>query len=94
MTDLDTLLNANAAPAVRSDLSSRILAAAQTAEPANDTASPRRWWSLGGIAAIAVMAAVFIVQPTSDPISDWEQIADGSGFSDLYEWVEGDDLIQ
>ena len=21
----------------------------------------------------------------------WEQIADGSGFSDLYDWVEGED---
>ena len=94
MTDLDTLLNANQAPAVRSDLSSRILAAAQTVEPANDTASRRPWWSVGAVAAMAVMAAIFIILPSSGPAADWEQLADGSGFSDLYEWVEGEELSQ
>ena len=91
MTDLETLLDQNPAPAARSDLSARILAAVETAEPANDTATRRSWWSIGGIAAMAVMAAVFIFQPTSHPTTEWEQIADGSGFSDLYDWVEGED---
>lgn len=94
MTDLNTLLNANTAPNVRQDVSARILASAQTAQPANDTISPRRWWSVGSVVAMALMAAIFIIQPTSDPSSEWEQIADGSGFSDLYEWVEGDTLVQ
>ena len=94
MTDLNTLLNANPAPAARSGLSARILAAAETAEPANDTVSRRPWWGMGGIAAMAIMAAVFIAQPTSSPSADWEQIADGSGFLDLYEWVEGEDITQ
>ena len=94
MTDLDTLLTENQAPAVRNDLSARILAAAETAEPANDTVSRRPWWSMGGIAAMAVMAAIFIVQPTSDTSAEWEQIADGSGFSELYDWVEGEDSTQ
>ena len=40
---------------------------------------------------MAVMTAIFIIQPVSDPAADWEQLADGSGFSDLYEWVEGTD---
>ena len=91
MTDLDTLLNANAAPSARSSLSSRILAATETAKPANDTSSRRPLWSGIGVAAMAVMAAIFIFQPTSDPASEWEQLADGSGFADLYEWVEGED---
>lgn len=91
MRDLDTLLNENTAPTVRGDLSSRILAAAETAEPANDTGSKRPWYAVTGIAAMAVMAAFFFVQPGSDSVTDWEQIADGSGFSDLYEWVEGEE---
>ena len=91
MTDLDTLLDQNPAPAARGNLASRILAAAESAEPANDTATHRSWWSVGGVAAMAIMAAVFIFQPTSDPATEWEQIADGSGFSDLYDWVEGED---
>ena len=94
MTDLDTLLDTNPAPRVRKSLSTRILAAADVAEPANDTVSRRPWWSLGGIAAMAVMATFFFVQPSFDTALEdehaeaWEQIADGSGFSDLYAWVE------
>lgn len=88
MTDLDKLLNANPAPAVRKSLSSQILAAAETVQPANDTISKRPWWSLAGVAAIAVMTAVFVIQPNSTPADEWQQIADNSGFSDLYEWVE------
>jgi hypothetical protein len=97
MTDLDTLLESNPAPSVRGNLSTRILAAANQAEPANDTRSRRPWWSLGGIAAMAIMATLFVVQPSSHSVLDdaaaeaWEQIADGSGFSDLYDWVEGED---
>jgi hypothetical protein len=91
MTDLDTLLDQNTAPSVSGGLSSRILAAAETVQPANDVISPRRWWAAGGIAAMAVMAALFVIQPTSEPSTDWVQIADGSGFSELYEWVEGDE---
>lgn len=94
MTDLNTLLDQNAAPSVRSSLSSRILSAAETAQPANDVASRRPWWSVGGVAAMAIMATLFIIQPTSDASTDWVQIADGSGFSELYEWVEGEDLGQ
>ena len=90
MTDLNTLLDQNTAPTVRASLSSQILAAAETAAPANDVVSRRPWWSLGGIAAMAVMATVFFIQPGSDPAADWEQLADGSGFTELYEWVEGD----
>lgn len=91
MTDLDILLNENTAPAVRRDLSKRILTAVEKIEPANDKMTRRPWWSLSGIAALAIMAAMFIFQPASEPTTDWEQIADGAGFSDLYEWVEGDD---
>lgn len=91
MKDLDTLLNENPAPSVRGGLSSRILAAAETVQPANDTVSRRPWYAATGVAAIAVMAAFFFTQPTADPSTDWEQIADGSGFSDLYEWVEGEE---
>lgn len=91
MTELDYLLNENQAPNVRADLSARILSAAETVEPANDTASHRPWYALTGLAAMAVMAAIFFVQPTAEPDVNWAQIADGSGFSDLYEWVEGED---
>jgi len=91
MTELENLLNENQAPSVRRDLSARILSAAETVEPANDTASRRPWYAFTGLAAMAVMAAIFFVQPTSEPDVNWEQIADGSGFSDLYEWVEGED---
>lgn len=95
MTDLDTLLKSNPAPRVQGDVSARILAEADKVEPANDTVSRRPWWSLGGIAAMAVMATIFFVQPSFNTASEdgheeaWEQIADGSGFSDLYAWVEG-----
>ncbi len=97
MTDLDTLLKSNPAPAVRNQLSAQILAAAEKAEPANDTLSRRPWWSIAGIAAMAVMAAFFFVQPSFNGAGEdehaqaWEQIADGSGFSDLYAWVEDGD---
>lgn len=91
MSDLDTFLNENKAPAARSNLSTRILAAAEIAEPANDTRASRSWWSIGGVAAMAVMAAIFVFQPSpAGPDVEWDQIADSSGFSDLYEWVEGD----
>jgi len=75
MTDLDTLLDQNIAPTARESLSARILAAAETAQPANDIASRRPWWSIGAVAAMAVMATFFLIQ----------------GFTDLYEWVEGAD---
>ena len=91
MTDLETLLDQNTAPNVRGGLSARILAAADTAQPANDVVSRRPWWAMGGIAAVAIMAALFVVQPASEPTTDWVQIADGSGFTELYEWVEGDE---
>jgi len=91
MTDLDTLLDQNTAPTVRGSLPARILAAAETAQPANDVSSRRPWWSLGGIAAMAIMATIFFIQPTPEPTTDWVQIADGSGFTELYEWVEGPD---
>jgi len=91
MTELENLLNENQAPAVRADLSARILSAAETVEPANDTASHRPWYALTGLAAMAVMAAFFFVQTPPDPQIDWEQIADGSGFTELYDWVEGED---
>lgn len=94
MTDLNTLLDQNTAPSARGSLSARILTAAETAQPANDVASKRHWWSLGAVAAMAVMATIFFIQPASEPTTDWVQIADGSGFSELYEWVEGDDLGQ
>lgn len=91
MTEIEHLLDQNQAPSVRTDLSARILSAAETVEPANDTASRRPWYAFTGLAAMAVMAAIFFVQPTPEPQIDWEQIADGSGFTDLYEWVEGED---
>lgn len=90
MTELDTLLNENTAPSVRGSLSSRILTAAETVEPANDITERRPMWAIGGVAAMAIMAATFLLLPSSDTPTDWEQIADGSGFSDLYEWVEGE----
>ena len=91
MSDLENLLNENQAPAARSNLSARILAAAEMAEPANDVQPSRPWWAMGGLAAMAVMAAFFVMQPASDADVEWDQIADASGFSDLYEWVEGDE---
>jgi len=91
MSNLETYLDENAAPAARSSLSARILAAAEIAEPANDTEASRPWWSIGGVAAMAVMAAIFLFQPApAEPDVEWDQIADASGFMDLYEWVEGD----
>jgi len=72
-------------------ISARILSAAETVEPANDTASHRPWYALTGLAAMAVMAAFFFVQTPPEPQIDWEQIADGSGFTELYDWVEGED---
>ncbi len=91
MSNLETYLDENAAPATRSSLSAQILAAAEIAEPANDTKASRPWWSIGGVAAMAVMAAIFLFQPTpAEPDVEWDQIADASGFMDLYEWVEGD----
>ena len=92
MNDLDTFLDKNTAPAARSSLSARILAAAETAEPANDTQASRPWWSIAGVAAMAVMAAFFLLQPSSaDADAEWSQIAETSGFSELYAWVEGED---
>lgn len=96
MSNIETVLNENQAPVVRSNLSARILAAAETVEPANDVQPSRPWWAMGGLAAMAVMAAFFIIQPlsSSDGVNanvEWDQIADASGFSDLYEWVEGDE---
>ncbi len=91
MTDLNTLLDQNTAPSVRSSLSARILTAADAAQPANDIASRRTWWSAGGMAAMTAIAALFFFQSVSEPTADWEQIADGSGFTELYDWVEGED---
>lgn len=91
MTELEHLLKENQAPTVRAGLSARILSAAETVEPANDTATRRPWYALTGLAAMAVMATLFFVQPTPEPDVNWEQIADGSGFSELYDWVEGED---
>jgi len=91
MTDLNTLLDQNHAPDMRRDLAARILAASESAEPANDALNRRPWWAMGGIAAMAVMAALFFIQPTSTSDADWTQIADASGFSELYDWVEGED---
>ena len=91
MSDFETFLDQNPAPAARSSLSSRILAAAEKAAPANDTRASRPWWSIGGVAAMAVIAAFFVFQPTpADTDVEWDQIADASGFADLYDWVEGD----
>lgn len=91
MTDLDKLLAENQAPSPRGHLTDRILAAAETAVPANDDISRRPWWAMGGIAAMAVMAALFWAQPDAAVDTDWNQIADASGFSELYDWVEGTD---
>jgi hypothetical protein len=91
MNDLENILNENQAPAARASLSARILAAAETAEPANDVQPSRPWWAMGGMAAMAVMAAFFILQPSTSADVEWDQIADVSGFSDLYDWVEGSD---
>ena len=91
MKDLENILNENQAPAARASLSACILAAAETAEPANDSQPSRPWWAMGGIAAMAIMAALFVMQPSTSADVEWDQIADASGFSDLYEWVEGSD---
>ncbi len=91
MSDLENILNENQAPAARSSLSARILVAAETAEPANDVKPSRPWWAMGGIAAMAIMAALFVMQPSTSADVEWDQIADASGFLDLYDWVEGDE---
>ena len=91
MSDLDTLLSQNTAPAARSSLSARILAAAETAEAANDVRPQRPWWAMGGIAAMAVMAAFVFMPTTSNSDVEWDQVADASGFAELYQWVEGED---
>jgi len=88
MTDLDTLLDANPAPSVRGSLSTQILAATETAKPANDVATRRPWRAIGSVAALAIAAVIFMIQPTSNPDAEWEQLADASGFSELYAWVE------
>jgi len=100
MTDLDTLLNQNIAPAPRAGLADHILETVNKRAPANDGAKRQtRWWSGAGIAAMALIAGVLFFQPgtiaETDPIADaehWEQIADSSGFSELYAWVEDDNL--
>lgn len=91
MSDLDKLLSENTAPAARSDLSARILAAASTAKPANDVRPQRSWWKMGGIAAMALMAAFLVLPSSSSSDDEWIQVADASGFSELYSWVEGED---
>jgi len=91
MSDLENILKENIAPMARTGLAARILRAAETAEPANDFQFKRPWWSLAGIAAMAVMAALFVIQPSGHTDIEWSQIADASGFLDLYEWVEGDE---
>lgn len=91
MSDLENILNKNLAPAAHSNLSARILAAAERAEPANDIQPSRPWWAMGGLAALAVMAVFFVIQPATQTDVEWDQIADASGFSDLYDWVEGDE---
>lgn len=94
MTDLDTLLNQNIAPAPRAGLADRILATANKRAPANDVPKRQtRWWSGAGIVAMALIAGVLFIQPgtgTTAETEHWEQIADSSGFSDLYAWVEDD----
>ncbi len=91
MSDLETFLDQNSAPTARPGLSNRILAAAKNAAPANDTSTSRPWWSVAGVAAMAIMATIFILRPVSEPDIEWARIAETSGFSDLYDWVEGDD---
>ncbi len=91
MTDLDHMLAQNQAPAPRGNLSAKILAAAETAQPANTSTTRRPIWAMGGVAAMAVMAMMFWVQPADAPETEWDVIADASGFSELYDWVEGDD---
>ncbi len=91
MTDLNHMLSNNAPPAPRADLSIRILAAAESSAPANDSQSRRPWWAMGGVAAMAVAATLFWVQPADEIETDWNQIAEASGFSELYEWVEDDE---
>jgi len=91
MTDLDNLLTQNQAPAPRRDLSARILSAAKTAAPANDSPSRRPWWAMGSLAATGLIAALFLLQPTATTQAEWEVIAETSGFSDLYAWVEDEE---
>jgi len=91
MSNLETVLNENKAPKARASLSAHILAAAETVEPANDTGVSRPWWSIAGVGAMAIMAAFFFFQPTTEAEVQWDQIADTSGFADLYDWVEGND---
>ena len=92
MTDLDTLLNQNTAPLPRAGLAEQILETANKHVPANDGPKRQaRWWSGAGIAAMALIAGFLFIQPGQvAETEDWEQIADSSGFSDLYAWVEDD----
>lgn len=92
MTDLDNILAENTAPAPRAQLSADILAAAQRVAPANDVPTRRPWWAVGTVAAMAIAAVLFFVQPTPEltEADQWEQVADASGFADLYDWVEAD----
>ena len=92
MTDLNTLLNQNTAPLPRAGLAEQILATANKHVPANDGPKRQaRWWSGAGIAAMALIAGFLFIQPGQvAETQDWEQIADSSGFSDLYAWVEDD----
>lgn len=95
MTDFDKLLAENTAPAPRANLANEILAAAEKHSPANDEAPrQKRWWAVGSLAAMAMISAFLVFQPGSSPLDaeaeHWELIADNSGFSDLYAWVEDD----
>lgn len=94
MTDLENMLAKNSPPAPRASLSANILAEARKIEPANDQPARRPIWAMGGIAAMAIAAVLFFVQPAPDitetESAQWEQVADASGFADLYEWIEAD----
>ena len=95
MTDFDKLLAENIAPAPRASLATEILATAEKHVPANDEAPrQKRWWAVGSLAAMAMISAFLVFQLGSSPLDTeaehWEIVADNSGFSDLYAWVEDD----
>jgi len=90
-SELDRLLQTHSAPDPSPDLADRILAAAKTQTPANDTPSRQPIWRAAmGIAAAAIIGfGVFMTVPTTDvdDTTEWEQTAENAGFSDLYAWT-------
>lgn len=85
--DIKALFEAHPTPAPRGDLADRIADAAPP-RAANDTPRWGRWVAAVGAVAASAAFAVFALQPAEPDLQD---LAEASGFGELYAWVEGVD---